>query len=268
LLGLLAGFVTACGSSSDRTVDAHLGDGAGDGTSATCAASPSNTRARWRGENNPNDDTGTYNGTATGSVTYVAGRHGMAFQLDGATSMITADPNDALWPMGSFSIEAWVRTTSLSGTFISKYGCAGNGTPGCDSSLWRIRLDDAGHPEFEIRVVSGPTPSAVIAMSNPVNDGAWHHLIGVRDVDSKVQLLYVDGVDAGEQDISGSSFLGAMTNIDMMSDPITIGAAGVAFMTTYQSFLPGAIDEVAYYDSAITATQAAAIYAARDGVCH
>jgi hypothetical protein len=256
--------VAACGSSKpQQAVDANDTDAPPvDSPGDMCVPSPAALRARWRGEHNTLDDTGNYNGTAVATLGYVAGRHGMAFKLDGLMSLVTADPNDALWPSASFSIEAWVRTTGVSGTFLSKYDCGGTG---CGASLWGFRLDDQGHPQSQIR--TGPGVASTVTAPNLINDGAWHYLVGVRDVDSKFQVLYVDGAVAAQQDISGSSFLAAMSNADGNSDPVTIGAGRIASMSTYQNYAIGAIDEIAYYESVISATAVAAIYAARDGIC-
>jgi 2-methylisocitrate lyase-like PEP mutase family enzyme len=46
---------------------------------------------------------------------------------------------------------------------------------------------------------------------------------------------------------------------------IRFGPAGA---TTYTGFFAGAIDDVAFYASALTGAQVAAIYAAPDGECH
>lgn len=146
----------------------------------SCVQSPAQLRARWRAESNGDEETGAHGATALGGAAYGPGRHGSAFDLDGVDDLLTADATDQLWPTASFSIEAWVRTNAVdfSGLF-QKYDCGGS--DGCGSALWALYLEQ-GIPVFELRVVSGPE-FRVTAWASPVNDGEWHHLVGVRDVD-------------------------------------------------------------------------------------
>jgi hypothetical protein len=60
----------------------------------------------------------------------------------------------------------------------------------------------------------------------------------------------------------------AFTNADGEADPITIGAGTVGGTGTNSSHFAGAIDDVSYYATALSANEVAAIYAAPDGECH
>src|SRR5437764_1334327 len=136
-------FVAACGSvaatpdAKPVVVDAPIGADAPPGIdAATCAPAPAGLAARWRGENNANDDQGLFNGTVNGNIAYTPGKHGSAFLLDGSTAYITADDGDTLWPTGSFSIEGWIKTGSAPAAAVAvwiKYGCGGTA---CDGNDW------------------------------------------------------------------------------------------------------------------------------------
>jgi hypothetical protein len=270
--------VGACGyPRPERITGSDAGADASDSApqdSAMCVASPANLRARWRAEGNVRDDTANFDGMPVGNLMYTAGRHGRAFKFNGVDSLVTADPTDSLWPVGSFSIEAWVKTTvpaPATGTtisFVQKYDCA---DPGCGTvaqPFWLLDLDSAGHALFDIRVSAGGGSPAT--GTTTINDGAWHHLVGVRDNGADAELLYVDGNLESQIQSLGGSFLAAMTNGDGMSDPITIGGRRAhtgSTMMAYTAYIAAEIDEVAYYESAISAEQVAAIYAAPDGIC-
>jgi len=99
-----------------------------------------------------------------------------------------------------------------------------------------------------------------------VGDGNWHHIVGVRDVGVGQHLLYVDGTMARADPIGGAD-LGPITNVDGESDPLTIGAGRTGGSDAKTAHLLGGVDEVAYYESSLTASQVAAIYAAPDGIC-
>jgi hypothetical protein len=249
-------------TSADASVDASVADGSID--APRCVPSPGALQARWRGEMNTDDDTGVFNGTAMGGLAYAPGRHGFAFLFDGANAIVTADPADNLYPPASFSVEAWIqtRTTGNYAFIIEKYDCGGSDA--CSGAYWGLYLDTSAHAVFEFRVDGGQVVT-LTASAQTMNDGSWHHLVGVRDVTARQILLYVDGTLAAEKAITD---LGPLGNADGHSDPLTIGGARMAGVDTFIQLFPGAIDEVAYYTRAMTAAEVAAVYAAPDGICH
>jgi hypothetical protein len=254
------------GMADTGTPDTGSTDG-GPIDSRACVASPPGLQARWRGDMNTNDDTGVFNGTGHGNLEYTPGRHGSAFLLDGVGALVTADPSDALYPPASFSIEAWINTTATGVyvTVVNKYDCGGS--DGCSGSFWGIDVDMNGHVNFALRVTGSPSNVITLVDSlRSVTDGAWHHLVGVRDVSAGQALVYVDGTLAVSRAISGAD-LGALNNGDGVPDPVTIGAGRQSGVDTYVQYFTGAIDDVAYYTHALTATEVAGLYAAPDGVC-
>jgi hypothetical protein len=238
-----------------------------------CAPTPAGLVARWRGNNNANDDLGRYNAMGNGHPAYTAGRHGAAFAFNHNDTVFTAADNDALWPTGSFSIEAWVATDTLAASgIVGKYDCGGAcpaGGPPMAPSSWGLHIDANGHPGFGMRT-SSVAEIALDDLQRVVSDGAWHYLVGVRDVDARQATLYIDGAQALVTPLSGGQ-LDPLSNADREVDPVTIGASRVIVTHTgdplYAQYLTGAIDDVAYYTSALTADEIRAIYSSRDGEC-
>lgn len=249
--------VVACGGVSVRP-DANEIDAP---DAMTCITSPGNLGARWRAERNTSEETGAYDGVATGGVTYTLGRHGDAFRFNGTDGVVTADPRDELYPSASFSVEAWVNTFSTNAVLVSKHDAGGTATSG---SYWALEIGITG-VYFAFRVNGVPTGTR-IALGPRVDDGNWHHIVGVRDVGLGQHALYVDGTLAVANTIGGGD-LSPITNVDGDSDPLTLGAARTAGNNPNCCYLLGAIDEVAYYERALTAPQVAAIHAALDGIC-
>jgi len=253
-------FVAGCGEIDATPVDAGL-------DAATCVPTPAGLAARWRGENVTADDKGLFDGTAHGSLAYTPGRHGSAFLLDGTTAYVTADSGDTLWPMGSFSVSAWVKAASISATseILVKYGCGGS--TACDGNDYELGVDANGHPRFNFRVNGSPTGNVLLTDTlHSVIDGNWHYLVALRDVAAGELRLHVDGAVAATRAISGGD-LGAMGNVDGVADPVTIGAYQRSGTDLFEGLFAGAIDDAAYYTSALTDQQIAAIYAAPDGEC-
>jgi hypothetical protein len=267
---LIGALVGACGYPRPARV---TGDAPGDDApwidstdGPTCVTSPPSTRARWRGDGNLNDDTGSYDASVgSGAISYVAGKHGQAFKLNGSTVLI-ADANDQLWQSGSFSLELWVKTGATTGVLVDKYDKGGVDT-GANNSDYQLRLDTSGSgtPTFEVRGATGNF--CIFGAPNVINDNAWHHLVGVRDLPGAQCLLYVDGQFAASEPRPGQDL--STSNGDSKSDPVTMGGAQATGAAGYNSnsYLNGYLDEVAYYDDALSAEEIAAIYAAPDGIC-
>jgi Concanavalin A-like lectin/glucanases superfamily len=233
-----------------------------------CAPTPAGLVARWRGEMTAKDDTGRYDGTGVGPLAYTpGGRHGAAFLLDGTSAAVSVPDGDELWPASSFSLEGWVKA-SAAGSMIQKYECGGAcpGGTSATSAYWQLGIADGGFPTFQLRV--NRTPDAVVTTDSQdvITDGAWHHLAGVRDIRAKQISLYLDGALAVSMPLSDAQ-LGPLSNTDGEIDPVVIGAAAISLAPGYEHFLAGAIDEVAYFSSALTAQEVQAIYAAPDGEC-
>lgn len=265
-------FAAACGSIANKSpdaspgIDSHVSVDGPTTDAVTCAANPIGLEGRWRGEMNTNDDTMAHNGTAVGTnLGYAPGKHGFAFLLDGTTNVIAVDDGDALWPAASFSLEAWVKTTSH-GNVISKYQCGGYCPANDSQAYYGLSVGGTGAVSFDIRTDASPTIIEATDTLHNVADGNWHHLVGVRDVTAMTAIVYVDGALAVSTNLPTDE-LGVLSNLDGETDPVVIGGSAIAGAGGYNGFFAGAIDEVSYYTSALSATQVAAIYNAPQGEC-
>jgi autotransporter-associated beta strand protein len=160
----------------------------------------------------------------------------------------TVDVNSGITDLGSSSnwtVSAWIKTTQPGATILNK----GNG------SAW-----NSGYSTFYLGTGndsgSGGLPDAVrwgggwLAGSTPVNDGAWH-LLTYTDAGG-VKTIYVDGVpDTASQ----SQFLNADTGTK-----VRIGFAP----TNVDGEVPtsGSLSGIGIYNTALSATQVAALYTA------
>lgn len=270
---LLLAVLAACGEVNATPADAPAGDGPKldaaadaplDGPGCTTVA---NARARWRGEQNVSDSVSVFNGVALGTnFAYTAGKHGQAFSFDGVDDGVSISDNEMLWPNTSFTLEAWVKTSSAApGIVLSKYACGGACPNGAALSYFALALAANGFPQFDQRP-EGQANTATLKDTQAINDGAWHHLVGVRDNTMSKMILYVDGVQRLSSNLVAAQ-LGPMSDADASVDPVTIGTSQVAGQTTYGSYLTGAVDEVAIYSRALSAAEVAAIYAAPAGIC-
>ena len=132
---------------------------------------------------------------------------------------------------GSWTIEAWIATTDDDGQFnrIIRKGVGGGQT----YSL--LVKDGQAHIRFD-----GGGAQVVQAGPN-IADGLLHHLVGVYDADEETLTLYVDGLEVGSLDTTGSTPVQG-------AEPLEIGSISAA----PGQFFDGTIQEVRVWDEART----------------
>ena len=143
-----------------------------------------------------------------------------------------------------FSVEAWVRTTSVRGGGIIGFG---NSSTGASTASDRhLYMTSTG------RVVFGVNPGAVrtVASPNAYNNGAWHHLVGTLGPDG--MRLHVDGqLVAQRADTTRAQSTNGVWRVG--GDTLTGWPDAPADRN-----LAGTIDEVATYVSPLPAARALA----------
>lgn len=199
-----------------------------------------------------NDGSGgaSMNGTLTGGALIVTGgQTGNAVSLTGGASVNINNPIADLGNNGSWTVSAWVKTTTPGATILSK----SDGGWGSGNTIFYLGDGTAGG--------SGGIPSAVrwgggfyqgSTAATAVNNNAWRQVTYVNNSGS--YAIYVDGVaqplsagNAGfvNADIGSIVRLGATTN--------TVAGDGTVNFN-------GLLDGVQFYSSALSATQVSALY--------
>ena len=147
-------------------------------------------------------------------------------------------PNNEVYNWGthtSFSIELWIKTTQP-GTgnkvFIGRYSTN-------TQAAWWLGFGNNNKAIFLIRDSSGV--SVTLEGKKIINDGKWHHIVGVRNDSLKVMQLFVDGI---QDNIISTFFTGDFSG----DSPIYIGYYTDAFHYS------GWLDEIAVYNIALNKT--------------
>ena len=245
---------------------------AGDATPPCCAPVPAGLTSWW-----PANDTGTdrvsgHDATLNGGVGYADAKVGRGWVFDSVDDLvIVADHPDLLAGTSSFTVDAWIKTTTDGGQVVRHYECAGfcpNGTANGDWDLrvlnhhaWGyIRDDDGGGTDNEGQDFEGSTT---------IDDGAFHHVALVRDQAAGKGRIYVDGVLQDEEALNDGA-TGSLTSTDGEDDPVTIGGGWLGGTTNPDPNVEftGIVDEVDWWRSALTGGQIAAIAnAGANGKC-
>ena len=178
---------------------------------------------------NSNDGTGLSSGSEptlqTGKIDGCTEFYG-----EGTNNRIEAPHSSSLALPTDIMIEAWVRTTNADGSsdaIVAKWGDVGN------RNYWLGKLDGTTLAFFVDNTQSVTAPLSL------VNDGEWHHIVGVANSISGNLFLYVDGVQRNSASYSGSTQTGTSV-IQIANNP---GSSGLI-----QEW-DGRIDEVRVSDS-------------------
>jgi len=191
-------------------------------------------------------------GTVEGqtSTTTAIGKLGQALEFDGSDDYVDVGaPSDVNWGSGDGSVSAWVKTSA---DFSSVYGVVvinGAGQGGQKSYVLHLSGAEVNYPRFDI---DDNSSLKKVVGDAAINDGEWHHLVGVRD--ANFLRLYVDGVAMTPTDITGFG------DVDD-TEGLTFGATnnGEGGRGNGQWF-DGLIDEVRIYNRALSAEEVTQLY--------
>ncbi len=225
---------------------------------------PSNGLVSWyRAEDTANDSFGNNNGNPVVDTNYTNGKIGQGFTLNGVSSRVEIPEAANLNPeLNSFTVDAWVRTNISEGRqiILEKYECGGVCIPITSNSRYTLAIN-LGKLEGKIRSEdpNGGDGVTLIGMRN-LADGNFHHVAVMRDITANEARIYVDGILEANTILNNSSN-GRITNDPGDdADPVIIGATRAVASGTRVNFFNGTIDEVKYFNRALSATEINSIY--------
>lgn len=179
--------------------------------------------------------------------------YGATFNSTGVKSFTFDGSNDyvevtRMIGASSFSLAAWINTTSHSGSGGSGNFWGGTGI---------IDTEQGGSGDFGLVVKNG---SAGFGVGNnttiwsspgsyPVTDGDWHYIVGTRNASTGEIILYVDGSQAAQNSTSGGT--GALTDTSTIRIGRTYSGA---------SYYSGKIAEVHIYNDVLTSSEVSTNY--------
>jgi len=129
-----------------------------------------------------NNNTGTGNGDV---FVNVSGKFDGSAQFDGSGDYVDLGTGSSFDGKLNMTISTWIKTTGVSQSIIEQRDItAWNG-------VWKLYIDSGGKPHFQVRNVSGYQIESY-PYTITVNDGNWHHVVGVYN-GIKI-VIYIDGV--------------------------------------------------------------------------
>ena len=144
-----------------------------------------------------------------------------------------------------FSISAWVKLDSVDrARVVSK----DDGTDGTREYLFGTDGDD------RFCLFLGPASNNLyVRLNSASSTGTWYHWVATYDGSNSASgiTLYVDGATPAQSDVSGGTYAGMPSG----GGPLRIGLFGVN-----SSVMNGLADEVAIFDSELSASDVTSIY--------
>jgi hypothetical protein len=191
------------------------------------------------------NNNGTYNGAPTLGVTgALNGDTTTAVTFNGTSQYVSATRNLST----NFSIELWFRSTQANGgTGAQWYNAAAL----VDAAASGVTNDFGVGLASDGRVVAGVgtaggTDSSIRSQAG-LNDGTWHHVVFTRTQTGGALALYIDGVQVATG-TGGTNSLTASATLCL------------ARSATGGLFYAGTLDEVATYNTVLTAAQVTSHY--------
>ena len=180
-----------------------------------------------------------HSGVVIGTASWTTGKIGNALSFDGSTSYVNiSDSEDFTFKTdNSFTLMAWIKTKERRLQYVINHYNSYTG-----GNLLALEIQSMGKVEFIARDSLWHLVqfNGVTQLSPDV----WYHLAAVRDADSNLIFIYVNG----KQEANTTDTL---TGIINSSGPVQIGAE---FGYTGNRF-NGIIDEVTIFNKALSATE-------------
>jgi hypothetical protein len=208
------------------------------------APDPAGLLAQYELEGNANDSAGTAHGTPTGGL-FVAGRFGQAISLAGNDYVDCGNPGELDFGTGSWSVSAWITMPASTTNNMNIFSNGGDSAGGIRYMLGVSETDD----HKACLTVDDNVTKVQSTSSATVDDGQWHHIVGIRDGGSL--RIYVNGFQDGDDvglpdgyDLSGTSQANAY-----------IGAGWNYETSAVEKVFVGVIDEVRVYNYALSSAE-------------
>jgi hypothetical protein len=228
-------------------------------SNAGCTPVPPGIVSWWKGEGNALDAESANPGTVEGGVTFLLGKVGQAFYLDGSTGYVNVPDSSSLQAISTtVTVEMWVQPTvpSSGGYLYSR-------RDPLTSENFSVYVLNDGTLTVLLRTTTSPTETGSKFASVPcaVEFGQTQHIAATANLSTSSVNAYVNGVAVPLSVVYGPATLGGtfapVTHLYLgrREDPSVEGQAGAAYF-------PGMLDEVSLYSTALTQNQIESIVSA------
>jgi len=201
---------------------------------------------------NAYDRSGNNNtGTLTNGPTPVAGKIGQGMSFDGVDDYNVLPNSNAFdFGTGDFTFSTWIKSTSSSvGTIFVRYNTGG----GAGQLAMFLNWATTGVGKIVLYTWNNASGDLYRATSSNVNDGNWHHIVGIRS--GETISVYVDGVlNQGTQ--AGN----ATATVNVSSDADFYIGVNDNTPSTAVSYYDGVLDDFRMYNRTLSTSEIQMLY--------
>jgi len=165
------------------------------------------------------------------------GKFGSALSCDGTEAYVMVPDSEDFEFDGDFTIACWIQNSqppSNHSSFVTKGYDKPSGAGGDARPWYLLYFLTTGTVDMFLRDSNGTNSRAQGV--TPVNDGKWHHIVGLKDGDQV--RIYVDGKEDG--------------TAPAVDDTYGKNDQPLVFMVHYHRWIKGLLDEVAIFNRALS----------------
>ena len=180
-------------------------------------------------------------GTLINGPTWTAGRHGGGLYFVASSSQrVSTGYKPIVAAAGALTIALWIKAASGATGIIVGVGK----TIGADWN--RVQLNFQATDKVRIYAKDDAANIRACTSVKTIADNQWHHIIAIVDPGKDLVQIYVDGVFDGQT----SGVLGVIS-----CDAFDFQIGCLNNNGAYSSFITGFVDEVAFYEKALSAEE-------------
>jgi hypothetical protein len=187
-------------------------------------------------DGSPADLSGNYNGVQT-DVTYPVGEFDLAGSFNGTSSVLVGSVGGLFTSKTTSSVSLWFKSSSSEGG--NRWLFADYDSTSFNYVVY-LNAPSVGKIRFLSRYSSSTT--AIDSVSGGLNNGAWHHLVVMVDIENLKNRIYIDGSFESEGNLSSNAYNGS-------------GALGYI-----GGGVIGEIDQVRIFNKALSAAEVTTLY--------
>lgn len=187
-------------------------------------------------------------GSVVNAPSFLAGKVGNALCFDGSTQYGEAPLVSGV--ASEFTISSWVRINTFTtwATIVKNWGSSNVGT-------FHLGINNATQNWSNFLGLTN-NGTASVADSSSTTTGQWHHVVTTASQASGRIKLYVNNVKVDDQAFSGT----ITTYGSTMSFGVKLSDAQTGPASINPGWLDGCLDEVAFWDVALSDSQVGEIY--------
>jgi hypothetical protein len=231
------------------------------------AEAPNGMLAYWKfdedSETTAIDSANSHTGTLIGDPIRTNGKVGNALDFDGVDDYVTIPREPALEGMESFTYEAWIykkgsgcgdgcKYYNNEGVIISKSIRGGCGTEK------NLMINSDSYVRFTF-AYQYDAQALLLDTTTQIQNNIWYHVAGIYDSINDYMYIYINGQQVASKPESRNPY---EYSCSPDGNDIHIGAwifdsywPGHPYYSLYRCHFNGIIDEVAFYDRALSASE-------------